>query len=600
MRTPRTTKLVSVLSLASSVLAFAGSAQAQATATGFVVNRFEPSERGSDWFANESLDLRGAFRPAFGVVADYHAPPLATFGDPQQKVVSGMLAFHAGAALNVADRFRFALSLPMGASVSGNDQLAATPAFRAPSSGGIGDLRFGADLRVGGRYGDPFTVALGMRGWAPTGNERAYMGDGKWRVATNIAIAGDIGPFVYAGKLGYGHRGRTETFEGATFGGNEAFFSVAMGFKVLDKKLVVGPEVFGWTSIEASFEKRTTPLEAIFGLHYAILPILRIGAGVGTGLTNAYGAPDVRGLFGIEVFSEPHDDRDGDGIINDEDACPDVKGEASTDPAKNGCPPDGTPADRDHDGVPDTEDACPDVPGTKTDDPKTNGCPSDKDKDGVYDNEDACVDVPGVKTSDPKTNGCPPDRDNDGIIDAEDACPDEAGLKSSDPKTNGCPDPDLDKDGIPNEVDACPDQPGPADPDPKKNGCPKAFVKAGEIKITDQVKFKTGSAQIENAKDSNDVLQAVFKVLADHPEIKRVRVEGHTDNQGTVAVNKKLSAARAASVVKWLVTQGVDKQRLTSQGFGFDRPIDSNKTPEGRRNNRRVEFHIESTTAASP
>src|SRR6185369_2896372 len=173
------------------------------------------------------------------------------------------------------------------------------------------------------------------------------------------------------------------------------------------------------------------------------------------------------------------------------------------------------------------------------------------------------------------------------------ACPNEPGLKTDDPKTNGCPDTDRDKDGIPNATDACPDEPGPADPDPKRNGCPKAFIQNNEIKITDQVKFKTGSAEILPGKDSEEVLQAVVKVLKTHPEVKRVRIEGHTDSRGTAALNRKLSGDRAASVVNWLVGHGVERDRLTSQGFGPDHPIDTNRTEEGRRNNRRVEFHIE-------
>jgi OOP family OmpA-OmpF porin len=208
--------------------------------------------------------------------------------------------------------------------------------------------------------------------------------------------------------------------------------------------------------------------------------------------------------------------------------------------------------------------------------------------------------VKGVKTDDPKTNGCPPpppDRDGDGIIDSEDACPDVKGVKTQDPKTNGCPpDPDRDKDGILNEVDACPDEAGKADPDPKRNGCPKAFVQAGQIKILDQVKFATGSAAIVG-KDSDDVLNAVVGVLKGHSEIKKIRVEGHTDNVGGAAYNKQLSGARAASVVAWLVKHGIEKDRVSSAGFGMEKPLDDNKTEAGRRNNRRVEFHIEDDAA---
>jgi OmpA-OmpF porin, OOP family len=257
-------------------------------------------------------------------------------------------------------------------------------------------------------------------------------------------------------------------------------------------------------------------------------------------------------------------------------------------------------SDRDGDGVPDVEDACPDTPGEHTTDPQTNGCPPppppppDRDGDGVPDADDACPDTPGEHTTDPKTNGCPPpppDRDKDGIVDSADACPDVAGVATSDPKTNGCPpDLDRDKDGIPNDTDACPDEPGPSNPDPKKNGCPQAVVKNNQIVILDQVKFATGSARILPA--STPILDAVLKVLNDHPEIKEVSIEGHTDNRGKPAMNKKLSAGRAASVVSWLVTKGIDKARLSSVGYGQERPIDSNETDEGRQNNRRVEFHI--------
>ncbi len=259
----------------------------------------------------------------------------------------------------------------------------------------------------------------------------------------------------------------------------------------------------------------------------------------------------------------------------------------------------------DGDGIPNDVDACPDIPGVGTDDPTTNGCPppppgpapapppvADRDGDGVPDAVDACPDTPGVATDDPKTNGCPGDRDHDGVLDPVDACPDVPGLATSDPKTNGCPDPDRDKDGIPNDVDACPDQAGKPNADPSKNGCPVAYVAQGTIKILEQVRFETASAKIVG-KDSDDVLVAVAAVLKDHPEIKSVSVEGHTDDRGSADMNKRLSAARAASVVKWLVDHGIAKGRLTSVGFGFERPLVPNDSDEGRTKNRRVEFHIQ-------
>jgi outer membrane protein OmpA-like peptidoglycan-associated protein len=163
-------------------------------------------------------------------------------------------------------------------------------------------------------------------------------------------------------------------------------------------------------------------------------------------------------------------------------------------------------------------------------------------------------------------------------------------VKTDNPKTNGCPS-DRDGDGIPDSEDACPDAPGPHTDDPKTNGCPKAAIVNGQIRISEQVKFATGSAKILH--DSDELLLAVVKVMVDHPEVKHVRIEGHTDNVGKAAMNKRLSKERAQSVMAWLVMHGISTARVSAEGFGMDRPIDDNTTEAGRKNNRRVEFHIE-------
>src|SRR5262249_33782228 len=145
-------------------------------------------------------------------------------------------------------------------------------------------------------------------------------------------------------------------------------------------------------------------------------------------------------------------------------------------------------------------------------------------------------------------------------------------------------------DGIVDSEDACPKVAGPRNPDPKKNGCPLVIVTEKAIQITDQVKFKFDSAEL--LRESDVVLGAVKKVLDEHPEITKVRVEGHTDNAGAADYNRRLSQRRAESVMKWLVDHGVDKKRLKAQGFGPDEPIESNATDAGRANNRRVAFTI--------
>jgi OmpA-OmpF porin, OOP family len=436
--------------------------------------------------------------------------------------------------------------------------------------------------------------------WLPTGTRADYTGDEEIRFAPRLSAAGDIGAFAYAARVSYNIRGLKGTY-GPSGGeqGSEFGYAASLGLHVLDKRLMVGPEIFGTTVVNGdagAFSKLNSPLEGLFGVHYTIPADFRIGAGVGTGLSRGYGSPQVRALVNLEWMPSFEKaapamvDQDGDSIPDNEDACPTAAGVRTSDPKTNGCP--AMDKDTDGDGIPDSVDACIDVAGMKSEDPKKNGCPADTDGDGIYDNVDACVDVAGVKSEDPKKNGCPADTDGDGILDKDDACVDKPGVKTADPKTNGCPNPDRDADSILNDVDACPDEPGKADPDPKRNGCPKAFVQNGVIKILDQVKFKTASALIQPGKDSEEVLNAVLEVVKKHPEIKGLRVEGHTDNKGVAANNKKLSQERAASVVKWLVGKGLDKGMFVAQGFGQEKPLDNNDTDAGRQNNRRVEFHI--------
>ena len=153
----------------------------------------------------------------------------------------------------------------------------------------------------------------------------------------------------------------------------------------------------------------------------------------------------------------------------------------------------------------------------------------------------------------------------------------------------GC---DDDGDGIPNREDKCPKQPGPAERDgcPLGEGEPLIEIGSRRILLKDSINFDTGKDTIKS--DSFPLLDQVVKLLAEHPEMKRVRVEGHTDNVGGAAYNKDLSGRRAASVVRYLVGKGGAQSRLVPAGYGFEQPIASNATALGRAKNRRVVFTI--------
>jgi OOP family OmpA-OmpF porin len=294
-------------------------------------------------------------------------------------------------------------------------------------------------------------------------------------------------------------------------------------------------------------------------------------------------------------------DRDGDGVPDLEDACPDVPGLAQF----KGCP------DTDGDGVPDNEDACPNDPGPK----ETQGCPvsKDTDGDGIPDDIDRCPldseDFDGFQDED----GCPdPDNDGDGIVDKADACPNEPGPIEN----RGCPVLDRDGDGVPDGEDLCPDQPGPKEtqgcpdrdgdgipdrldrcPDqfgPPPDGCPKKYslleVKREKIEIKQQVNFATAKYRV--LPSSFKLLNQVVQVLQrDFPKM-RVSIEGHTDNVGREAANTRLSQRRAEAVRDYLVSKGISPSRLEAVGYGPTKPIASNKTVKGKARNRRTEFKV--------
>jgi outer membrane protein OmpA-like peptidoglycan-associated protein len=216
------------------------------------------------------------------------------------------------------------------------------------------------------------------------------------------------------------------------------------------------------------------------------------------------------------------------------------------------------------------------------------GCLPDRDGDGVPDMVDKCPDLPGVKMLD----GCR-DRDGDTVLDHVDDCPDEPGLV----RLKGCPDKglgDRDKDGTIDKDDLCPDVPGPKE----NKGCPKLVNKQQEEIINKASKVLFATALADLRPESLDILdklaQVIFDLNAKYGKLA-IRIEGHTDSDGTNEMNLELSRNRARSVRDYLVNKGVDPFSITTAGYGEERPIDTNATPQGKQNNRRTEIAI--TTA---
>lgn len=128
------------------------------------------------------------------------------------------------------------------------------------------------------------------------------------------------------------------------------------------------------------------------------------------------------------------------------------------------------------------------------------------------------------------------------------------------------------------------------EPEPEPEPPPKAALAGEKIDLSENVQFETDSAVL--VERSKQLLDDVARELSEHPEVKRVRIDGHTDAVASKRHNMKLSQERVAAVKEYLLSKGVEAKRLTTKAYGETRPLGSNKTEEGRAKNRRVEFHV--------
>lgn len=561
-------------------------AQAQ---EGAAVHVFEPTGPGDRFRAVPDATVHGDLEPWVGWSWDYaYRPRGLSDRDEGSGLFGGAELFtHLGASLALWDRVSFDLAQPL--------RVASTQAMSDEGGFSFVDTRLGARGTVWSTPDQDLAAGAGLSVWLPTGSETEGTGDGASRLHLRAIVSGAHEGVDFTTSLGWLMRKKADV--GNLTVGPAVTFGAGAAVPLADGLVHVGPEIFGHVvmpndEIDTGFS-RSMPIEGLATARVRVGSFL-IGGLLGTGLTTTPGTARLRAelsLATIPSFAADPPDSDGDGIRDERDACSRVPGVAHPDPSRHGCPlPPPPPPDRDEDGIVDERDACADVAGVAHADPAKHGCPPDRDGDGFVDGVDACPDTVGVASDDPAKHGCLPDADGDGVIDSQDACADVPGVASEDPARNGCP-PDRDGDGILDDVDACPDAAGEAHEEKEKSGCPRVAIVVDEIRITEKVHFATRSARI--LPESDGLLEEIARLLRDHPEILLVSIEGHTDSRDNDYYNKQLSTWRAAAVRRWLVERGkVEPKRLTSEGFGEDRPIASNDTEEGMARNRRVEFLI--------
>ena len=347
----------------------------------------------------------------------------------------------------------------------------------------------------------------------------------------------------------------------------EVPFGLGVAYAIAPQKFDVIGELVGALPVGDHVDYQ--PLEAIAGvkLYLARNSFLSLGAGRGLA-TSKGGSPEARAFIGI-VFEPNIGDRDGDGLGDDVDRCPDSPEDKDGFEDEDGCPE----LDNDRDSILDEDDKCPLVPEDLDGHDDTDGCPEDEPR--------------------PTDPGPPLDSDGDKLLDVDDLCPDDPEDFDGFEDEDGCPELDNDKDRILDKDDKCPNKPESYNNYQDEDGCPDRST----IELTghgfvplEPINFELDKAVIK--PDSYHILDAVVAAMKGYSFIALLEVQGHTDEQGDDAYNLDLSERRAAAVMDYLAAHGIDPKRLTSAGYGETQPKVQGHDQRAYAINRRVEFLI--------
>ncbi|MFN3200471.1 MAG: OmpA family protein [Bradymonadia bacterium] len=575
------------------------------------ISNFRPAMDSKGLITVERSKALGTFEPSIGLFLDYAFGPLQQQigGDTYELVESfgtGRFVLALGLFRNYVE---IGASLPV-VIVRGD---ADGPGDEGQLSGdGLGEAQVALKLKILDRDTAGIGVALIPVIYLPTGEADIFASHAGTQIAPRLAFDWMLGQRVsMAVNLGARLRERRAIDQPVTITddtgaartvarddpfivGNEATYSAGIGFSLLPNRLDFIIEGYGGVPLESDAE-RAMPLEALAAFKLFLVNNSYLSIGATRGLLDSYGDPNPVRVFAGIVFEPGIGDRDGDGLPDDVDQCPDQPEDKDGWQDEDGCPD----PDNDGDGILDVVDLCPNEKEDFNGFEDKDGCPDgrrDRDGDGIEDSVDKCPDQPEDKDGFQDEDGCPdPDNDGDGILDTVDQCPMEAEDLDGWQDEDGCPDPDNDGDGILDNVDRCPNKPENFNGIDDEDGCPeppkKVVITGGKLNILEKVYFETNKAVIR--PESYDILSQVAESLRQNPEITLIEIQGHTDSRGRDSYNMRLSKERAAAVLDFLVSrEGIDASRLTSQGYGETQPIDTAENREAWAKNRRVEFVI--------
>lgn len=600
---------------------------------GMDMHLFRPAVDSKGFFTVNGADILGANDISLGLVLDYGHGMLdlndghgADGGTPKYMLdhaFQGTLQFDYG----LANFLVLGVSLPLV--LNGGEKLTdigAGPGQNYDTEEGLaaqalGNVSLHAKLRVL-RPDGPLGLSLLAEAGYGVANARNFAADPGFfywpqailerrfgsvvRLALNGGFRGVMGDKT---KFGYAKDGKTYQLRAGNFEyGNLVTGGFGASVRVLPVLDLTAETYMTFQLGGASDTKQRLSAEAIGGIKLFVERNSYFLIGGGFGYTDGFQAAAQRATIGF-VFEPSIGDRDGDGIKDDEDDCPDEAEDfdgfqdtrSDSPPHKYGCPD----PDNDDDGIPDTDDRCPNDPEDKDGKEDEDGCPEaeagDRDGDGILDSRDKCPDDPEDRDGFEDQDGCPdPDNDKDGIPDKKDQCPNDPEDKDGFQDEDGCPDPDNDGDGIPDAKDKCPDEPETFNGLDDEDGCPdkgKVIIEGNNVIILEKIQFKTGSAEI--LKESYEIVDAVATTLSHHPEFTMVEVQGHADERDDDQRNLTLTQARAKAVVDALIKKGVDRNKVRAMGYGEYCPLDPAHNKNAWEKNRRVEFKVVTTESGS-
>jgi outer membrane protein OmpA-like peptidoglycan-associated protein len=405
--------LVALIALSIGLGLFGERAEAQS----FRLNRFRGAERPDDGFGVRRMLEVGHLRFGALLTGDYAHDPLVIERERDgerkelQKVVEHQLTLKIDLSLGLWNRlivFAGLEALPLLRGPDVPPQIAVAEADGA----GLGDLSLGGRVRLVGEADDLFALGVQAALIAPTAGTQRYRGEEG--VAVRPELIAELRPRALRISLNLGALVRRQQRLLAAQVASDLVYGLAIGVPVHERFELLG-ELSGGFGLKDFGRRATTDSEWLLGGKFSSVRGVYLAAAAGTGFTHAVGSPDARVIAQLGYLSP---------LPKKQEAPESV-------PA--------TPTDRDGDGISDADDICPDAAEDADGFEDGDGCPEpgpDSDRDGVLDVTDRCPEQPEDRDQFEDEDGCPdPDNDGDGVLDVSDACPSEKGVAEE----RGCP-----------------------------------------------------------------------------------------------------------------------------------------------------------------